>query len=80
MEENRIIEAGQVYKHFKGWTVKVICIAKHSETKEEMVIYHHSDSNEMWARPMDMFLSEVDHDKYPDIKQKYRFELQKEIL
>ena len=60
---------------FKGTIHKVICIAKHSETGEDMVVYTHEDNNEIWARPIDMFLSEVDHEKYPDVKQKYRFEL-----
>lgn len=71
----REVKAGQVYRHFKGTIHKVICIAKHSETKEDLVIYTHEEDNEIWARPLDMFLSEVDHGKYPDVKQKYRFEL-----
>ena len=75
MNELREVKAGQMYKHFKGTIHKVICIAKHSETGEDMVVYTHEDNNEIWARPIDMFLSEVDHEKYPDIKQKYRFEL-----
>ena len=75
MEEIREVKAGQVYKHFKGTIHKIICIAKHSETRENMVIYTHEDTNEIWARSINMFLSEVDHKKYPEIKQKYRFEL-----
>ena len=75
MSELREVNAGQMYKHFKGTIHKVICIAKHSETGEDMVVYTHEDNNEIWARPIDMFLSEVDHEKYPDVKQKYRFEL-----
>lgn len=75
MSELREVKAGQMYKHFKGTIHKVICIAKHSETGEDMVVYTHEDNNEIWARPIDMFLSEVDHEKYPDVKQKYRFEL-----
>ena len=76
MEKDRVVKPGQIYKHFKGWLIEIICIAKHSETKEYMVIYHHVNDDEIWARPLDMFLSELDHKKYPDIKQKYRFELQ----
>ena len=74
----REVKAGQKYRHFKGASMEVIAIAKHSETKELLVIYEHLDTNEIWARPIDMFLSEVDHDKYPDVKQKYRFELEED--
>lgn len=62
---------GEKYRHFKGNIVTILEIAKNTENLEEMVIYEHD--NEIWARPMDMFLSEVDHEKYPDVKQKYRF-------
>ncbi len=69
------VKVGQIYKHFKGTYHKIIAIARHSETGEELVIYTHGDK--IWARPITMFLSRVDHDKYPDIKQEYRFELVK---
>ena len=60
------------YRHFKGAIVTVICVAKDSETLKEQVVYEHD--NEIWVRDKKMFLSEVDHKKYPDIQQKYRFE------
>ena len=69
-----MVEVGKLYRHFKGTTHRVIAIAKHSETLEELVIYTHEDTNEVWARPIDLFESEVDHEKYPDVKQKFRFE------
>ena len=70
------IHMGRLYRHFKGSLYKVIGMSKHTETGETLVLYHRiDDSNNIWARPIDMFLSEVDHEKYPDVEQKMRFEL-----
>ena len=68
----REIIVGKTYRHFKGTLHKVIAIAKHTETMEDLVIYNHGD--QIWARPYDMFAGYVDHEKYPDVKQEYRFE------
>ena len=80
-------KTGEVWKHFKGDYYKIICVGHHSETKEKMVIYAKISkygyeitkrayviADEPCIRPLDMFMSEVDHVKYPDVKQKYRFE------
>lgn len=67
------VVVGGMYRHFKGTLHKVIAIAKHSETLEDMVIYTHEGTDEIWARPISLFTSKVDHEKYPDVLEEYRF-------
>lgn len=77
---------GDIVQHFKRETVEgekgtqylyeVLGIANHTETKEKLVVYRALYGEKLtYARPFDMFMSEVDHNKYPNIKQTYRFEL-----
>ena len=67
-----------IYKHFKGDLYLVEGVATHTETKEKYVVYRplYGDTTKLYIRPYDMFMSEVDHEKYPNVKQKYRLELQ----
>lgn len=79
-------QTGDIVQHFKREMIEgdknteylymIIGVAYHTETKEKLIIYRALyGENKIYARPYDMFMSEVDHDKYPNIKQQYRFEL-----
>lgn len=88
--ENERLKVGDIVQHFKRETLgqpmnlylyKIIAIATHTESKERLVIYQALYENDamgvhfrIYARPYNMFMSEVDRKKYPNIKQKYRFE------
>lgn len=80
-------QPGDIVQHFKRETLdaealaenrylyRIVGVATHSETGEQMMVYQPLyDDKGMYVRPLEMFLSEVDHEKYPGIKQKYRFE------
>ena len=71
---SRKININGLYKHFKGHTYKVLAIAKDSEDLSLKVVYQNIENNETWIRDYDDFFSVVNHDKYPNVKQKYRFE------
>lgn len=73
MGDRKVIK-GETYKHFKGKTVKVIAISQDSEVPGRYNVVYEDESGDIYHRPYDMFVSEVDHKKYPDVKQKYRFE------
>lgn len=73
---NRTLERHSLYSHYKGRLYYVISEAQHTETGESMVVYHALyDDNEMFVRPLGMFLSEVEEDVENPTGQKYRFEL-----
>lgn len=76
MENDRFVLHG-IYKHFKGNLYLLEDVIYHSETGEKMIAYRalYGDRR-LWCRPYDMFFEEVDHAKHPEVKQKYRFELQ----
>lgn len=75
------VRAGQIYKHFKGNVYKVYCIAIHTETEEVEVIYYNiHQPGKYYCRPLEMFTSDVDTEKYPEHAGEKRFTLLKGVV
>lgn len=69
------VAVGKIYKHFKGGIYKVIAIGFDTEIdNRRLVVYESLYDDKVWVRPYEMFISKVDKNKYPDVKQIYRFE------
>lgn len=73
---DRNLNPGDYVRHFKGNIYRILGSAKHTESEETLVIYESvtAPSKMVYARPLSMFISEVDHEKYPDVKQRWRLE------
>ena len=69
------MQPGDIVRHFKGNRYEILYFARDSETQADVVVYRALyGEHGVWVRPMEMFFSEVDHEKYPDCKQTWRFE------
>ena len=78
----RVVKIGGIYKHFKNKYYVILDIVNDCEKDNEKIVIYKSlyDGYKVWSRNYNDFISEVDHNKYPDIVQKYRFEEVDDIM
>lgn len=70
---DRDFQPGDTVQHFKGGFYKIVAIGTNTETEEKMVVYQSLKDKRVWIRPYDMFISEVNREKYSNTYQPYRF-------
>lgn len=79
VDVSREVVIGGKYRHFKeGKIVEVLAISRNTEHINDVSVVYRCEDGRVWNRPYNMFVSKVDAEKYPEHKDKYRFELIKE--